>query len=76
MKNRVQSETGVSDMAELTDTELQTVSGGLNPQPLPPRVAFSTSLRTWRSRHSGVRLPGADSRNPCITLPTDESVTR
>jgi bacteriocin-like protein len=44
MKNRVQSETGVSDMAELTDTELQTVSGGLNPQPLPPRVAFSNQF--------------------------------
>jgi len=26
---------------ELTDAELQAVSGGLNPQPLPPRVAYS-----------------------------------
>ena len=25
----------------LTDAELQAVSGGLNPQPLPPRIAFT-----------------------------------
>lgn len=41
MKNSVQSQTDVSDVAELADTELEAVSGGLNPQPLPPRVAFS-----------------------------------
>ena len=25
---------------ELTDTQLQAVAGGLNPQPLPPRFSF------------------------------------
>ena len=32
--------TGSAIAIELTDTELQAVAGGLNPQPLPPRVAF------------------------------------
>ena len=41
MKNREQRETAVSEVAELTQADLQVVSGGLNPQPLPPRVAFS-----------------------------------
>ena len=52
MKNRTHTETpnaGQSraydatwtKVTELTDAELQAVSGGLNPQPLPPRVAFS-----------------------------------
>jgi hypothetical protein len=27
----------MSEMFELTDADLQSVSGGLNPQPLPPR---------------------------------------
>jgi hypothetical protein len=27
---------------ELSLTELQSVSGGLNPQPLPPRIAYQT----------------------------------
>jgi hypothetical protein len=44
MKNRVQRGTAVSDVAELSQTDLQVISGGLNPQPLPPRVAFSTQL--------------------------------
>jgi bacteriocin-like protein len=44
MKNRMQADTPGTDerqptwnnMTELTDAELQAVSGGLNPQPLPP----------------------------------------
>jgi hypothetical protein len=40
MKNRVEIKT-TSKMIELTDAELGAVSGGLNPQPLPPRAAFS-----------------------------------
>lgn len=52
MKNRMQTETlnagnvqmhnlTWNKMSELTDAELHAVSGGLNPQPLPPRVAFT-----------------------------------
>jgi bacteriocin-like protein len=45
MKNRVQAEmpkaselpATKSQMSELSDADLQSVSGGLNPQPLPPR---------------------------------------
>jgi len=44
MKNRVQTEmpkagelpATASQMSELSDADLQSVSGGLNPQPLPP----------------------------------------
>ena len=32
-----------NESSELTDVELQAVSGGINPQPLPPR-AHSTSF--------------------------------
>jgi bacteriocin-like protein len=41
MKNRVQTEITSNKMTELSNAELQAVSGGLNPQPLPPRVAYS-----------------------------------
>ena len=41
MKIRMQAGTTANHTTELTDAELQAVSGGLNPQPLPPRVAFS-----------------------------------
>jgi hypothetical protein len=37
----VKSESTRNDVTELTGAELQAVSGGLNPQPLPPRVAYS-----------------------------------
>jgi hypothetical protein len=48
MKNRVQIEIPKASERpattnELTEAELQTVCGGLNPQPLPPRAA----LRFW-----------------------------
>jgi hypothetical protein len=45
MKNRVQTETPPAREAhnptELTHAELHSMSGGLNPQPLPPRVAYN-----------------------------------
>jgi bacteriocin-like protein len=31
-------------MTELTDAELQAVSGGINPQPLPPRATSTHML--------------------------------
>jgi hypothetical protein len=54
MNDRVQTETPsagekqvynptLNTLTELTDVELQAVSGGINPQPLPPR-AHSTSF--------------------------------
>ena len=43
-------ETGVAALAladrELADEELSTVVGGLNPQPLPPRVAYFPIFNT------------------------------
>jgi bacteriocin-like protein len=39
MKNHIQ--TAMPRVSELTDAELQAISGGLNPQPLPPRLAHS-----------------------------------
>jgi hypothetical protein len=44
MTNRVQSETASNRVTELTAAELQAVAGGLNPQPLPPRWAFTMNL--------------------------------
>jgi hypothetical protein len=41
MENRISTENPGIEITELTDVELQAVSGGLNPQPLPPRVAFN-----------------------------------
>jgi len=52
MQDRMQTETlsagnvqmhnpSWNKLSELTDAELQAVSGGLNPQPLPPRIAFT-----------------------------------
>jgi bacteriocin-like protein len=49
MKNQVQSELPTdgkpqaynptcTTMTELTDAELRAISGGINPQPLPPRA--------------------------------------
>ena len=43
MTNHVQTKTALqaTTPTALTHAELQSVSGGLNPQPLPPRVAYS-----------------------------------
>jgi bacteriocin-like protein len=48
-QNAITGQTRIS--RELNDAELDQVSGGLNPQPLPPRQAFSyftiSSVKTY-----------------------------
>lgn len=43
----LKTETASADFRELDMSELEMVSGGLNPQPLPPRVTSYLSSFSW-----------------------------
>ncbi len=54
------SETTTAGLRELDTAELEIVSGGLNPQPLPPRATFFRSSLSFRALNPQPEPPGVE----------------